>query len=156
VLETIAISCDEASDFCWEFYVGLLQAWITKQLYLNFLHFLRINWIFLFCFFVTFCWVKRRSYKARGYYWAKWICVDANEYINLHEYVGVSKIYDYSMNLLSFKEFDVEYLKNVLNCIKCMLSLMLNRYIFHFVLTYDNECGQIITDGCTECGRKTR
>jgi hypothetical protein len=43
---------------------------------------------------------------------------------------------------------------------KCMLGLMrglmLNRYIFDFVLTDDNEYGQILTDGSTECGRKTR
>jgi hypothetical protein len=38
---------------------------------------------------------------------------------------------------------------------QCMLSLMLNRYIFDFVLTDDNECGQILTDGSTECGEKT-
>jgi hypothetical protein len=31
---------------------------------------------------------------------------------------------------------------------------MLNRYIFDFVLTDGNECGQILTDGSTECGKK--
>jgi hypothetical protein len=49
----------------------------------------------------------------------------------------------------------VEYLKNVLNCMKWMLNLMLNRYIFDFVLTDDNECGQILADRSTECGGET-
>jgi hypothetical protein len=65
--------------------------------------------------------------------------------LNLHEYVGVSKIYDYPMNLLSF-----------INVLKCMLSLMLNRYIFDFVLTDGNECGQILTEGSAECVTKIR
>jgi hypothetical protein len=37
-----------------------------------------------------------------------------------------------------------------------MLSLLLNRYIVDFVLTDGNECDQILTDGSTECDRKTR
>jgi hypothetical protein len=50
----------------------------------------------------------------------------------------------------------VECVEYVINVLKCMLSLMLNRYIFDFVLTDGNECGQILTDGSTECDRKTR
>jgi hypothetical protein len=49
----------------------------------------------------------------------------------------------------------VECVENLINVLKCMLSLMLNHYIFDFVLKNGSECGQIWTDGSAECGRKT-
>jgi hypothetical protein len=37
--------------------------------------------------------------------------------LNLHAYVGVSKIYDYSMNLLSFKEVDIIQMNITINAL---------------------------------------
>jgi hypothetical protein len=107
----------------------------------------------------------------RGWYWAKWICFDANESFKsswicwsfeniglfrglFDEFVEFQKIWCSSNEYHNKCVECVEYLMNVLNCMKCMLSLMLNRYIFDFVLKDDNECAQISTDGSTECGRK--